>query len=134
MTHPALNAMLNAASAALLVAGFCCIRAKRRSAHAALMLAACATSLAFLISYLLYHARAGSVRFTGAGWTRPAYFTILLSHTVLAVVILPLVMRTVFLAWRRRFEAHRRLATRTLPLWLYVSVTGVVVYWMLYHG
>ena len=98
-----------------------------------LMAAACAVSLVFLVSYLLYHARVGSVRFTGTGWTRPVYFTILISHTVLAVVIVPLVLRTVLLAWRERFAAHRGLARWTLPLWLYVSVTGVAVYGMLYH-
>ena len=133
MTHPALNASLNAATALLLVAGFWCIRARRRTAHVWLMAAACAASLAFLVSYLLYHARVGSVRFTGTGWTRPVYFAILLSHTALAIVIVPMVLRTVRLAWRERFAAHRGLARWTLPLWLYVSVTGVVVYGMLYR-
>ena len=133
MTHPALNASLNAATALLLVTGFWCIRARRRTAHVWLMAAACAASLAFLVSYLLYHARVGSVRFTGTGWTRPVYFAILLSHTALAIVIVPMVLRTVWLAWRERFAAHRGLARWTLPLWLYVSVTGVVVYGMLYR-
>ena len=133
MTHPALNAALNGASAALLIAGYWCVRTRRLTAHATLMVAACATSLAFLVSYLAYHARVGSVRFAGTGWVRPVYFAVLISHTVLAVLIVPLVLRTVFLAWRQRFNQHRALARWTFPLWLYVSVTGVAVYWMLYQ-
>ena len=130
---PACNASLNAASAALLVAGLLCIRAKRVAAHRTLMVGACLVTAAFLISYLLYHARVGSVRFLGTGWARPAYFTILISHTILAIVIVPLVLRTLFLAARERFTEHKRLARWTFPLWLYVSVTGIVVYWMLYR-
>ena len=130
---PTLNAALNATSAALLIAGFCCIRAKRVVAHAGLMIGACCSSTLFLTSYLIYHAQVGSVRFHGTGWIRPVYFTLLISHTILAIAIVPLAARTVFLAGRRRFEAHRRIARWTLPLWLYVSVTGLVVYWMLYH-
>jgi uncharacterized membrane protein YozB (DUF420 family) len=132
-TWPALNASLNAASALLLTAGFASIRSRRPGAHAACMLGACVVSLAFFVSYLAYHARVGSVRFTGTGWVRPLYFTVLLSHTVLAVVIVPLVVRTLVLALQRRFEAHTRLARWTFPLWLYVSITGVVVYLMLYR-
>lgn len=130
---PALNAILNATSAVLLVTGFACIRAGKTAAHACCMIGACAVSVGFLASYLIYHAQVGSVKFTGVGWTRPAYFAILISHTVLAVAIVPLAARTVFLASRRRFAAHKRIARWTLPLWLYVSVTGVIVYWMLYR-
>jgi uncharacterized membrane protein YozB (DUF420 family) len=97
------------------------------------MLAALATSALFLASYLTYHFQVGSVRFTGQGPTRGVYFAVLISHTVLAVLIVPLVLLTLARALRGRFEAHRPLARLTLPLWLYVSVTGVVVYWMLYR-
>jgi uncharacterized membrane protein YozB (DUF420 family) len=130
---PAFNASLNAASACLLLLGWASIKRRRTGMHTALMAGACAVSLAFLVSYLAYHARVGSVRFTGTGWVRPVYFGILLSHTVLAIAIVPLVIRTVELAGRRRLDAHRRLARWTLPLWLYVCVSGVVVYWMLYQ-
>lgn len=97
------------------------------------MLSAFATSTAFLVSYLYYHYHAGSTPFEGSGWTRPLYFTILVSHTVLAVTIVPLVLTTLYRAWREEFGRHRRIARWTLPIWLYVSVTGVVVYLMLYH-
>lgn len=97
------------------------------------MLAAFTTSALFLASYLLYHAQVGSVRFRGEGLLRVLYFAILISHTVLATLIVPLVLMTLFRAARGRFEAHRRIARVTLPLWAYVSVTGVVVYWMLYR-
>jgi len=130
---PALNATLNAASAVLLVAGFTCIRAGKIAAHTACMLAACLVSALFLTSYLIYHAHVGSVRFGGTGWIRPVYFTVLISHTALAIAIVPLILRTLWLAGRRRFAEHKALARWTLPLWLYVSVTGVLVYWMLYH-
>ena len=130
---PALNAGLNATSALLVTAGFACIRAHRVKAHRRCMTAACAVSLCFFVSYLLYHARVGSVPFRGAGWSRSVYVAILISHTVLAIVIAPLVMRTLWLAVRERIAQHRRLARWTLPLWLYVSVSGVVVYWMLYR-
>lgn len=136
MTHvqwPALNASLNALSALLLAAGYLCIRARRITAHACCMVAACATSLLFLASYLAYHAQVGSVRFQGTGAVRRVYFTILISHTILAVVIVPLAARVLTFARRRRFAEHRALARRTLPLWLYVSVSGVAVYWMLYQ-
>ena len=130
---PTLNAVLNATSAVLLVAGFLLIRAKRIAAHMVFMLAAFGVSVLFLASYLTYHAQVGTVRFAGTGWIRPVYFSILISHTILAVVIVPLVLRTLFLAGRRRFAEHVAMARWTLPLWLYVSVTGVVVYWMLYR-
>ena len=130
---PALNASLNATSALLLLSGFAAIRAQRTSLHAACMLGACAVSVAFLTSYLIYHARVGSVRFLGTGWMRPVYFTILVTHTFLAVAIVPLIARTLYLALRRRFDRHRTIARRTLPLWLYVCISGIVVYWMLYQ-
>jgi uncharacterized membrane protein YozB (DUF420 family) len=130
---PALNACLNATSAALLGTGYVLIRRGRRAAHKRVMLAALASSALFLTSYLVYHAQVGSVRFRGQGPVRTVYFTILLTHTVLAVVIVPLVATTLVPALRGRFDKHRRLARITLPLWAYVSVTGVVIYWMLYR-
>lgn len=130
---PTFNAALNATSAMLLMAGFWCIRTNRVHAHKRCMLSALAVSATFLISYLTYHAQVGSVHFTGTGWIRPVYFSILISHTILAIVIVPLVLRTAFLAGRSRFGEHVAIARWTLPLWLYVSVTGVVVYWMLYR-
>lgn len=130
---PALNACLNATSAVLLATGYVLIRRGRRDAHKRVMLAALASSALFLTSYLAYHAQVGSVRFRGQGPVRTAYFTILLTHTVLAVVIVPLVAMTLVPALRGRFDRHRRLARLTLPLWAYVSVTGVVIYWMLYR-
>ena len=130
---PALNAFLNASSALLLATGYVLIRRGRREAHKRVMLAALASSTLFLTSYLVYHAQVGSVRFRGQGAVRTAYFTILLTHTVLAVAIVPLVASTLVPALRGRFERHRRLARITLPLWAYVSVTGVVIYWMLYR-
>jgi uncharacterized membrane protein YozB (DUF420 family) len=130
---PTLNAVLNATSAALLLTGWWLIRHGRRVAHRRAMLAALATSTLFLVSYLAYHFEVGSVRFTGQGLVRTVYFAILVSHTVLAVAIVPLVLVTLARALRGRFEAHRALARLTLPLWLWVSVSGVVVYCMLYR-
>ena len=130
---PALNAALNAASALLLLAGYLLIRAGRREAHRRAMLAALCCSALFLSSYLVYHWNVGSVPFRKSGPIRTVYFAILISHTSLAVAIVPMVLLTVTRAWRQRFDAHRRIARRTLPLWGYVSVTGVVVYWMLYR-
>jgi uncharacterized membrane protein YozB (DUF420 family) len=130
---PALNACLNATSAGLLATGYVLIRRGHRAAHKRVMLAALASSAVFLTSYLVYHAQVGSVRFRGQGPVRTLYFTILLTHTVLAVVIVPLVGMTLMPALRGRFDRHRRLARITLPLWAYVSVTGVVIYWMLYR-
>ena len=129
---PALNAALNSASALLLAAGWLFIRSGNVAAHRRCMLAALATSTLFLTSYLIYHYHVGSVPFTGQGWTRRLYFTILISHTSLAVTIVPLVLITLYRALRNRFEHHKRIARWTLPLWLYVSVTGVIVYGMLY--
>jgi uncharacterized membrane protein YozB (DUF420 family) len=134
VTHlPLLNACLNALSACLLTVGYVAIRRGNRIAHQRCMVSAVATSTLFLISYLVYHALVGSTRFTGQGWIRPVYFAILISHTVLATAIVPLVLGTVYLAWRQRFEQHRRLARWTFPLWLYVSLTGVLIYLLLYR-
>ncbi len=130
---PTLNAALNGASACLLSLGFLCIRRKRVAAHRACMLSAFATSSIFLVSYLTYHYHVGSVAFRGQGWIRPAYFAILISHTVLAAATVPLALITLVRALRGRFDRHARIARWTLPVWLYVSVTGVLVYWMLYH-
>ena len=130
---PALNAVLNTASALLLAAGYVAIRGGRRDIHRRFMLAACGTSSMFLVSYLVYHFQVGSVRFTGQGTMRTVYFAILISHTLLAVVIVPLVLVTLTRAVRERIPAHRKIARVTLPIWAYVSVTGVVIYWMLYR-
>ncbi len=130
---PHVNASLNATSALLLTAGYFFIRRKRVTAHKTCMISALVVSLLFLISYLTYHYQVGSVRFTGKGWIRPVYFSILISHTVLAAAIVPLVLITLRRALKGRFDKHVRIARWTLPVWLYVSITGVLVYWMLYH-
>jgi uncharacterized membrane protein YozB (DUF420 family) len=127
------NAVLNGTSAALLVAGFFLIRSGRRDAHRRAMTAAFACSILFLVSYLVYHAQVGSVRFQGTGTVRTVYLSILLTHTVLAAAVPFLAVSTIVLARRERFETHRKLARVTLPVWLYVSVTGVVIYLMLYR-
>jgi len=129
---PALNASLNAASAVLLSAGYVCIRRKRIAAHRACMLLALLTSAIFLVSYLTYHYHVGSMPFRGTGWTRPAYFTLLVSHTILAATVVPLALVTATRAFRRRFDRHVAIARYTLPIWMYVSVTGVVIYVVLY--
>jgi putative membrane protein len=130
---PAVNATLNSMATVLLVTGYVLIRQGRREAHRRAMLAALACSTLFLVSYLAYHAQVGSVRFQGTGAVRTIYFAILLTHTVLAAAVPFLALRTLFLAMRERLAEHRRLARWTLPIWLYVSVTGVVIYVMLYQ-
>ena len=130
---PTVNAVLNGLAATLLVTGFVLIRSGRREAHRRVMTAAFACSILFLVSYLVYHAEVGSVRFQGTGGVRTAYLSILLTHTVLAAAVPFLAVTTLVLARRERFESHRRLARVTLPIWLYVSVTGVVIYLMLYR-
>ena len=130
---PALNATLNSLSAVLLLAGYRNIRRKNIAAHRACMVSAFGVSTLFLISYLVYHYHVGSVPFTGQGWIRPVYFTILITHLILAATILPLALITLYRAGREQFDKHRRIARWTLPVWLYVSVTGVVIYLMLYH-
>ena len=130
---PAINASLNATSAVCIVTGYWFIRRKRVGAHHATMTLAMIVAALFFICYAVYHAQVGSIHFRGAGWVRPVYFTILISHTALAVAIVPLALRTYYLASHDRIDAHRRLARITLPIWLYVSITGVIVYVMLYR-
>ena len=130
---PTLNASLNATSAVLLVLGYRFIRRRAISAHRACMLAAFAVSIVFLVSYVVYHAQVGSVHFPGTGFVRGVYFTILITHTILAALVPPLAVVTLYRALRGNFERHRRAARWTFPVWLYVSVTGVVVYVMLYQ-
>jgi uncharacterized membrane protein YozB (DUF420 family) len=130
---PHLNATLNATSFVLLVLGFYFIRRGNIRGHVTCMVSALSVSILFLVSYVVYHYNYGSVRFTGRGLVRPVYLTILLTHVVLAIVIVPLVILTVRRALRRDFIRHRRVARWTYPLWLYVSVTGVIVYLMLYR-
>jgi uncharacterized membrane protein YozB (DUF420 family) len=130
---PAINACLNATSAVLLVWGFALIRRKRVEPHRRVMLTAFAVSTLFLISYLAYHAQVGSVRFQGTGPIRAVYLGVLLTHSALAALVPPLAVVTLARGLRARFDKHRKIARWTLPIWLYVSVTGVVVYWMLYQ-
>ena len=130
---PSVNAVLNSCSAFLLILGYFFIRRQNVAAHRLCMCAAFLTSSIFLASYLYYHYHHGSTRFQGQGVIRAVYFTILISHTILAVAIVPLIFRTFYLAIKGAFERHRKIARVTLPFWLYVSVTGVVVYWMLYR-
>ncbi|MGQ4809312.1 hypothetical protein NKDENANG_02728 [Candidatus Entotheonellaceae bacterium PAL068K] len=128
-----LNALLNGISALLLSSGYLAIRRRQIAVHKRCMFSACTTSALFLISYVTYHAQIGSRPFPGQGSIRTVYFAILISHTILAVVILPLVVITMYRAWKERWERHRVVARWTLPLWFYVSVTGVVIYVMLYQ-
>lgn len=130
---PHLNAVLNATSGLLLITGYLLIRRQRVKPHLACMIAALISSTLFLISYLLYHYYHGTTRFMGQGFARSLYFTILITHTILAVVILPFIFVTVYRAASGQFKKHMRVARWTFPLWLYVSVTGVVVYLMLYQ-
>lgn len=130
---PAVNAALNGATALLLSSGWVMIRRRRIAAHRLCMLSAFVVSTLFLASYLYYHAHAGLRHFQGSGWIRSAYFAILISHTVLAAAIVPLAVVTIALGLSARFPKHRRIARWTLPLWLYVSLTGVVVYVLLYR-
>jgi len=134
ISHPALNAALNGVSAILLAAGYLAIRSGKVQLHKKLMVSAFFVSCAFLVSYLLYHYREHKlVLFQGQGWIRPVYFTLLLSHTILAVVIVPLILITLRRAWAEKFDKHRVIARWTLPLWFYVSVSGVIVYFMVYQ-
>ncbi len=131
-SHAALNATLNGTSAILLALGYNAIRQRKIYLHKKFMISAFAVSTAFLISYLVYHYRVGSVPFQGQGWIRPVYFAILISHTILAVVIVPMILVTLRRAWLQKFDKHRIIARYTLPLWMYVSLTGVFVYFLLY--
>ena len=130
---PAVNAGLNATSAALLMCGYVAIRLKRITVHRALMTTAFGCSTLFLICYVVYHVQVGSVPFGGQGWIRPLYFLMLITHVILAVTLLPLVLVTLTRAVRGRYEAHRRIARWTFPIWLFVSVSGVAVYLFLYQ-
>ncbi len=132
MSLPAVNATLNGACTVFLVAGYAFIRNRKIALHRFCMVTAFLCSTVFLVLYLYFHFHAGLIRFGGQGWIRPVYFTILITHTTLAIVIVPLVLMTLTRALRERFAQHRAIARWTLPLWLYVSITGVVVYWLLY--
>jgi uncharacterized membrane protein YozB (DUF420 family) len=130
---PAIDATLNGTSAVLLFIGRGFIKQGRMAAHRAMMIAALISSSVFLACYLYYHWHVGSIHFQGQGWSRPVYFTILISHTILAAAIVPLIIITLSRALRERYDRHRRIARWTYPLWMYVSITGVIVYFMLYH-
>jgi putative membrane protein len=130
---PALNAILNSTSAVLMITGHRFMHKGRIGAHRACMIAAVSSSSLFLISYVYYHLHAGVIRFQGTGWIRPVYFAILTSHTILAVAVVPLVLAALTLGLRGNFEKHRPAARWTYPIWLYVSITGVVIYFMVYH-
>ena len=130
---PTVNATLNTISTVLLTIGFLMIRRRNIVAHRNCMIAAFVISGLFLTSYLIYHYHAGSTPFEGSGWIRSVYFAVLIPHIILAASILPLALITLYFALRKRFTKHRRIARWTLPIWLYVSVTGIIVYWMLYH-
>ena len=131
---PSVNAGFNALSAVFLLAGFISIRRKKINFHKACMVGALVASFLFLASYLTYHYFHGTSHFPGRGWIRPVYFTILISHTILAIVIVPMVFITLRHALKERFDKHRALARWTFPLWLYVSITGVIIYLLLYHA
>jgi uncharacterized membrane protein YozB (DUF420 family) len=132
-SHAALNASLNGVSAVLLAGGYAAIRGGKIAVHKTLMITAFVVSSVFLGSYLVYHYRVGHVVFHGQGWIRPVYFVLLTTHTVLAVVIVPMILVTLRRAWLEKFDRHRAIARWTLPLWFYVSVTGVIVYLMVYQ-
>src|SRR5579864_5878250 len=132
-SHAALNASLNGVCAVLLAGGYVAIRNGKVAVHKALMISAFAASSVFLVSYLVYHYRVGHVAFQGQGWIRPVYFALLTTHTILAVVIVPMILVTLRRAWLEKFDRHRAIARWTLPLWFYVSVTGVIVYLMVYQ-
>jgi uncharacterized membrane protein YozB (DUF420 family) len=133
-SQPALNATLNGVSAVLLACGYVAIRSRKIQLHKKLMISAFAVSCVFLVSYVIYHIRIREViHFQGQGWIRPVYFTLLTSHTILAIVIVPMILITLRRAWLGRFDKHRVIARWTLPLWFYVSVTGVIVYLMVYQ-
>jgi uncharacterized membrane protein YozB (DUF420 family) len=132
-SHAALNASLNGTSAVLLACGYAAIRTGKVAVHKAFMISAFVVSSVFLASYLAYHYRVGHVVFQGQGWIRPVYFVLLGTHTLLAIVIVPLILITLRRAWLQRFDKHRIIARWTLPLWFYVCVTGVIVYLMVYQ-
>jgi putative membrane protein len=129
----ALNAFLNGTSGVLLAFGYAAIRRGKIAVHKAFMISAFVVSSVFLVSYLIYHYRVGHVAFQGQGWVRPFYFVLLTSHTLLAIVIVPMILITLRRAWLEKFDRHRVIARWTLPLWFYVCVTGVIVYFMVYQ-
>ena len=129
---PAVNATLNATAAALLVLGFAAIRSGRRELHKRLMVSAFAASAVFLVGYVIYHYAHGDTAYTGEGLIRTVYFAVLITHVLLSIVMLPMILTTFYLASKARFATHKKLARWTLPIWLYVSVTGVVIYFMLH--
>jgi len=134
LSHAALNATLNGTSAVLLAAGYTAIRSGKRDVHKIFMVSAVIVSCTFLVSYVIYHLRVHQViLFQGQGWIRPVYFTILISHTLLAITIVPLIIITLRRAWLERFDKHRLIARWTLHLWFYVSITGVIVYFLVYQ-
>ena len=134
ISNAAVNACLNGLSGILLACGYAAIRAGKKDVHKAFMLSALGASTLFLISYVIYHLREKKlVLFQGQGWIRPVYFALLTSHTILAVVIVPMILVTLRRAWLERFDKHRLIARWTLPLWFYVSVTGVIIYLMVYE-
>jgi putative membrane protein len=134
LSHAAFNASLNGISAVLLAGGYTAIRAGKRGIHKVFMISAFTVSTIFLVSYVVYHLRVKQlVLFQGQGWIRPIYFTLLTSHTILAIVIVPLILITLRRAWMDQFDKHRLIARWTLPLWFYVCVTGVIVYFMVYQ-
>jgi putative membrane protein len=130
---PALNATLNGISFVFLLSGYLFIRRNRRDAHRKCMIGALVMSALFLTSYVIYHLNVGSVPFRRTGWIRTLYFAILIPHVILAAAIVPIVLITVWRAWSKQFDQHRRIARWTLPLWMFVSITGVIVYGMLYQ-
>jgi uncharacterized membrane protein YozB (DUF420 family) len=132
-SQAALNASLNGTSAVLLAGGYAAIRAGKMQVHKRFMVSAFGVSVVFLISYVIYHIRVGHVVFQGQGWIRPVYFVLLTSHTILAIVIVPLILITLRRAWMEKYDKHRIIARWTLPLWFYVCVTGVIVYLMVYQ-
>src|SRR5215471_8625189 len=132
-SHAALNASLNGLSGILLASGYTALRRGKVAVHKAFMISAFVASSVFLVSYLVYHYRVGHVAFQGQGWIRPVYFVLLTTHTLLAIVIVPMIVITLRRAWLARFDKHRIIARWTLPLWFYVSVTGVIIYFMVYQ-
>ena len=130
---PAINALLNGTSAVLLSVGYLCIRRRKITAHKTCMVTAFVVSSLFLVTYLTHHYQVGSVLFPGQGWLRLVYFSLLIPHVTLAALVVPLALTTIHLGWKSRFDKHVRIARWTLPTWLYVSVSGVIVYWMLYY-
>ncbi len=132
-SQAALNASLNGLSGILLAGGYAAIRARKIQVHKRFMVSAFVVSCVFLVSYLIYHYRVGHVAFQGQGWVRPFYFVLLISHTILAIVIVPMILVTLRRAWLQKFDKHKIIARWTWPLWFYVSVTGVIVYLMVYQ-